>query len=318
MAEKRFLSLDDLTHLPAPTWAIEGMFEKDSLVMIAGPPASYKSFMALDWMMCMVTGRNWLNRHTMRAKVLYVLGEGKASLLKRMQTWMHYHQVTEAERTGIVDNFRVAFDVPQMSMKSSIDNMLAQLQAEQFSPDVIVVDTFARSFVGMDENSQKDTGLWIESADRLRQQGYTVIFLHHTAKNTEFGLKYRGSTAIMGAMDTAMVMDKDYQNHARVVLKVTKQKDHDEGPPLFFNRLIVKPYGPNDEGSIVLTPSMDIDERYTEEGVAQEQALAELAEDESYKDDAERGRILHSRFQDISAEAWEKRLRRRKQKGSVH
>ena len=314
MAEtKRFLSLDDLTHMPKPTWAIEGLFERNSLVMLAGPPASYKSFMALDWILSMAIGRKWMNRDTTSAKILYILGEGKASLLKRIQVWCHYHQITNEEKNKLVSNFRVTFDVPQMAMKSSVDNMLSGLNAEGYTPDVIVVDTFARSFVGLDENSQKDTGLWIESADRLRQLGYTVIFLHHTAKNTEFGLKYRGSTAIMGAMDTAMVMDKDYQNPTKVVMKITKQKDHDEGNPMFFNRLVIKPDGHDDEGSIILIPApAAVDERFTAEGQAIETTIKKLLDDESFDSDRARARELSRKFPQLTESAAHSRIVRRK------
>lgn len=287
----RFLSIDDLSHMPKPMWLIDGMFEVGSLVMLAGPPASYKSFLALDWVLCMAAKRKWNQRTTAPAKVLYVLGEGKANLLKRIQTWAHYHNVSPEERLNLVNNFRVTFDVPQLASKASVDNMLSGLEAEGFKPEVIVVDTFARSFVDKDENSQKDTGLWIESADRLRQAGYTVIFLHHTAKNTEFGLKYRGSTAIMGAMDTAYTLSKDPQSHARVVLTCVKQKDHDEGDAMYFQRLIVYPT-PREEGSIVLTPTIKMDERFTEEGRKMEATIKELLADPSFESDRARARKL--------------------------
>lgn len=277
-AGARFLSIDDLTDLPSPAWLIEGMFEVGSLVMLAGPPGSYKSFLALDWTLCMTTGRRWHGRPTIPSRVLYVLGEGKASLLKRIQAWSHYHGTTLAERQRLVANFRVTFDVPQMASKASVDNMLAGLAAEGFAPQVIVVDTFARSFVGQDENSQRDTGLWVESADRLRQNGYTVIFLHHTAKNTEFGLKYRGSTAIMGAMDTAFTLQKDFQEPNKSILACSKQKDHDEGDPLYFERRIVTPRGAQ-EGSIVLVPAIKVDEQCTIEFREREAKIEDAAAD---------------------------------------
>lgn len=289
----RFLSLDDLTHMPTPAWLIDGLFEVNSLVMLAGPPASYKSFLALDWTLSMATHRQWHGKKTAPAKVLYVLGEGKASLLKRIEAWTHFHQIGQSDRTLLNDNFRVTFDVPQFASKASVDNMLAELAVENFAPTVIVVDTFARSFVGLDENSQKDTGLWIESADRLRQLGYTVIFLHHTSKNTEFGLKYRGSTAIMGAMDTAFTLSKDYSSPSTSILACTKQKDHDEGDPIYLQRRIVAP-NPKEEGSIVLTPAVRVDERFTPEYHKTEALIQELVKDETYESDRARGKKLAS------------------------
>jgi hypothetical protein len=277
----RFLSIDDLINMPAPRWAIRGLFEINSLVMLAGPPASFKSFLVIDWVLSMATGKKWHGRETSPGKVLYLLGEGKASLLKRIESWVHYYRLTASERQTLNDNFRVTFDVPQLASKASVDNMLAGLAAEDFAPNVIVVDTFARSFVGLDENSQKDTGLWIEQADRLRQAGYTVILIHHTAKNTEFGLKYRGSSAIMGALDTAFTLCRDQGSKVRATLSCAKQKDHPETEDLFFQRVNVQPdrLKGDDENSMVLIPTIKIDERYTPEGQAKEAREAELLEE---------------------------------------
>lgn len=277
--------------------------------MLAGPPASYKSFLALDWVLSIVTQKKWHNRTCAPGKVLYMLGEGKSSLLKRIEAWAFYHQITAEERARIVENFRVTFDVPQMASKASVDNMLAGLVAEKFEPQVVVVDTFARSFVGMDENSQRDTGLWIESADRLRQAGFTVIFLHHTAKNTEFGLKYRGSTAIMGAMDTAYTIQKDYQCANLSNLVCTKQKDHDEGDPLTLQRLVVTPK--NGEGSIVLVPGVRMDERFTAEYTKNEGIIDELIKDSTYESDRARARKL-AEVSNITESAAQTKVSRRK------
>lgn len=281
--------------MPKPAWLIDGLFEVNALVMLAGPPASYKSFLTIDWVLSMATGRKWHGRETKSAKVLYLLGEGKASLLKRIEAWEGHHQIGGAERTLLEENFRVTFDVPQFASKSSVDNMLAGLETENFHPDVIVVDTFARSFVGLDENSQKDTGLWVESADRLRQNGYTVIFLHHTAKNTEFGLKYRGSTAIMGAMDTAYTLSKDPTSSSRSILACSKQKDHDEGEPIYMQRVIVGAAG-GDAGSIVLVPAIRVDDRFTVEFREKEAkingAITTLLADEAFESDRARARKL--------------------------
>ena len=301
--DQRFFNIDELSHLPVPMWSIENLFEVGSLTMLYGAPSSYKSFMVLDWSLCMASGRRWNDKATAPSKVLYLLGEGKASLLKRIETWIQHHRINNEEREKIVANFRTSFDVPQMAMKPSVDNLLAQLVSEKFDPKVLVIDTFARSFVGMDENSQKDTGLWIESADRLRQSGFTVILLHHTAKSTEFGLKYRGSSAIMGAMDTAMTMEKDHTDRSRVIMKITKQKDHDEGNPFYFK--ITPVIGPDStkENSIVLTPAVIIDEGFTEDGRKIEEAISKLLADHTFLSDRARARRLKELFPSIPTES---------------
>lgn len=298
VGQKRFLSIDDLANLPPPVWMVEGVFERGSLVMLAGPPASLKSFMLIDWLLCMASGRKWLNRKTQTCKVAYVLGEGKSSLFKRITAWIKYNELSEDELRRLKENFKVTFEVPQFASKASTDNLLASLVQEDFKPEVIAVDTFARSFVGLDENDAKDTGVWIDSADRLRQLGYTVLFLHHTKKNTEFGMQYRGSSAVLGAMDTSMTLERKDNS---CTLRITKQKDHDEGKPMRFNKINV---GMGNEGSCVLVPAMagisiNMDD---EEGgeltntiMASDEVnnlASRLVADETFLNDTERAEVL--------------------------
>ena len=314
MADKRILSIDDLMQQPPPTWMIEGLFEARSVVMLAGPPGSYKSFLAIDWALSIAAGRSWCGRRTMPAKVLYMLGEGKSSMIKRIEAWRYHYHPSVVETQQMLANFRVTFDVAQFAHKSSIDNLLAELEQEDFRPQVVVVDTLARAFVGMDENSQRDIGMLVESADRLRQLGMTVILLHHTAKNTEFGVKYRGSSAIMGAMDTAMTMVRESAASDRVCLNVSKQKDHDEGPPLYFQRLKVQPPG-SEEDSIVLVPTIKVDERFSEEGLKLQKATKELVA-APFDSDGERAKELAKRF-NISEQAARMRISRLRKASSA-
>lgn len=267
--------------------------------------------MAIDWMMCLAIGRQWNDRPTSQCKVLYVLGEGRASLLKRIETWCAYNKVTQTEREKIVENFRVSFEVAQLAMKPSVDNMLSGLVDADFKPELIVIDTFSRSFVGLDENAQDTVGLWVESAERLRDLGYTVLILHHTAKSTEFGHKFRGSSVMLGAMDTAILQTRE--GDSKVVLKITKQKDHDEGPPMNFTRLVIKTDG-DEEGSCVLVPMVFMDERFSPEHSAIEEMGKRLLSDTSFPMDKDRAAILAREF-GLSVEAAQVKLSRIKKEG---
>jgi RecA-family ATPase len=277
--------------MPKPEWLIENLFERNSLVMLAGPPNSFKSFLLIDWLLCMAVGRKWLNRPTVQCKVAYALGEGKASLMKRIQAWAKFNELSEKERADLDDNFKVTFDVPQLASSASTDNMLADLSAQNYKPEVIAIDTFTRSFVGKDENDAKDVGVWVEQADKLRQNGYTVIFLHHTKKNTEFGVQYRGSTAIKGAMDTAFTLTRD-GNYCS--LTCDKQKDHDEGPELKFRKAAI-PISYTDS-SLVLVPAIIMDSRFSEEEVDADEIIIQLIEDGSYESDVKRAEVLSKRI----------------------
>lgn len=307
MSDQRFFSLDDLAHMPRPNWLIEGLFEVNSLAMLAAPSYNFKSFMALDWMLHMATGRQWNGRRTMSAQVCYILGEGKASLYKRIMAWVRYHKLTQDEVHRLNENFRVTFAVPQLAAKDNVDELLDDLKEIGFEPTVVVIDTFARSLVGLDENSQKDTGMWIEQADRLRQLGMTVIFLHHTKRNTEFGAQYRGSSAIMGGMDTALLMTRDFKTN-RVKLEVTKQKDHDEGPEMTFQRVLVGNKD-DDTDSMVLVSTTAMNESFTEETKKMDAMINTLILDPTFDSDRARAREVSLNFH-ISEDGALSRIRR--------
>ena len=306
-----FFTIEELGNMAPPRWKIEGLFEAESLVMVAGPPGSFKSFLVLDWILCMASGKNWNQRKTETSKCLYVLGEGKSSLNKRVNAWRQENHLNAAETAALRENFLVTFDVPQLAQRSAVDNLLSRLSDRGFRPDVVVVDTFARSFVGMDENGQRDVGLWVEQADRLRAAGLTVIFLHHTAKNTEFGVRYRGSSALLGAMDTAMTVQRDQEIPHGIKVEVTKQKDHDEGDPMYFMRKIVRSAS-NAEGSVVLAPTIKMDERFTEEGQKVDEIMDALMADPRFESDRARARELARQFDFISETAAQGRITRRR------
>lgn len=292
----RFLTIEDLGNLPPPKWLIEGLFEQESLAMLVGPPGAFKSFLALDWALCLAVGRPWNGRATEPSSVLYALGEGKASLLKRISAWIWHAGLNKSERLALNSNFRVTFDVPQLAVPREANQFIEDLDMDGFEPNLLIVDTLARSFVGKDENGQTDVGLWVEAADKLRQKGMAVLVLHHTKKNTEFGLQYRGSSSWNGAMDTTITLHRDpdgMKGYAK--LTCSKQKDHEEFDDIWMRREHVKP--DNDkEGSIVLIEIPKPGQAMADEIQEQEDQIGEiikgLLEDATFESDRARARVL--------------------------
>jgi hypothetical protein len=296
-----FYTIEDLGQLPPPKWLIHGLFEQDGLVMLVGPPGSFKSFLAIDWALSIASGRNWSGRPTEPGRVLYALGEGKASLLKRVEAWMWRNQLTREERARLNANFRVTFDVPQLAVPRDVSRFCEELDVDGFQPTVFFIDTLARSYVGKNENDPMDVGLWVEAADRLRQRGMAVIALHHTKKNTEFGLQYRGTTAFPGAMDSMFTLERapeGFKGFAK--LTCTKQKDHAEPDDVWMQWEQVRPPN-NQEGSIVLVeaarPIQDNEEERLEREAAIDEMVKSLLEDPAFGSDRQRAKVLADKFE---------------------
>lgn len=301
--------------MPQPKWVIEGLFEQDALVMLVGPPGSFKSFLAIDMALCLATGRDWNGRAVKPSNVLYALGEGKASLLKRVKAWQWHKKLTQAEQQLLSANFKVTFDVPQLATQREVARFENDMDADDLKPTVLIIDTLARSFVGKNENDPMDAGMWVESADRLRQRGITVIVLHHTKKNTEFGLQYRGTTAFLGAMDTSFVLHRNpegFKGYSK--LSCNKQKDHIEPPDIWLQSEHVSP--PNIEGSIVLTEVQPPTEEETirrAEDEAMMNDMIQLLLGQEFQSDRARARELAEKV-GISESAAQSRILRARRK----
>jgi RecA-family ATPase len=284
--------------------------------MLVGPPGSFKSFLAIDWAMSLAAGIPWSGRATKPSKVLYTLGEGKASLLKRIMAWVHHKKLTQEQEQRLKANFRVTFDVPQLAAQKEMLKWITDFDNDAFDPTFLIIDTLARSYVGKNENDAMDVGIWIDNVDKLRKRGMTVLVLHHTKKNTEGGLKYRGNTAWLGAMDTSFVLERNPDGIKGISkLSCDKQKDHQEPQDIWMRSMQIRP-DPNSEGSIVLTeveaPDGEAQERRVQDAVALDEMIHSLLEDATFDSDRARARALAERANILEATAQTKIFRARK------
>ncbi|MEJ7800738.1 MAG: AAA family ATPase [Ilumatobacter sp.] len=66
---------------------------------------------------------------------------------------------------------------------------------------LVLIDGFARSLVGADENRERGVGLAVEHRDMIRRAaGSRVLIVDHAGKDASKGA--RGSSALKAAMDT--------------------------------------------------------------------------------------------------------------------
>lgn len=68
--------LDALKRASETKWLIDGVIPSGSINWMVASPESFKTFIALDMATCIANGRNWHERETDAAMVLYVAGEG--------------------------------------------------------------------------------------------------------------------------------------------------------------------------------------------------------------------------------------------------
>lgn len=229
------LTFDALMAEPDLRWMIDGIAPEGFAVMY-GAPGSFKSFLALDWALCVATGRPWHGHAVEPGYVVYVAAEGRAGLKQRARAWW--------EANERPDTTRIRFLPESVNLLESqhVAKTRAALATLPEPVALLVVDTMARSMTGGDENSAKDVGMFIAAVDGLRRARSSLV-VHHTGHD---GSHERGSTALRGAADLMVKVERD-RDSPRVTVKCDKPKDFEPWEPITLRREVVA-------GSCVLSP----------------------------------------------------------------
>ncbi|HXL86485.1 MAG TPA: AAA family ATPase [Gemmatimonadaceae bacterium] len=213
----RYLCLNDqeLEELPPIKFVLDKVLPEQSLAELHGAPGSGKSFLALDFAMCVATGRLWNTRAVSRGAVVYVAAEGSAGIGQRSRAWKHARAYS-----GTAGVFFVTRPV-NLRDRADVDTFVSAIERQVTKPvKLIVFDTLARCMIGGDENSSRDMGEAIDGADRIRNAlECTILLIHHTRKESDVE---RGSTALRGAVDAMLALKAE---DSTLVLSSEKMKD---------------------------------------------------------------------------------------------
>ena len=242
--KSRFLveSWDSIKDEPVE-WLIEDIIPKKAFVALYAPPASYKSFIALDMAEAVATGRDWMGKTVKQSGVvLYIAGEGHGGLGARIKACKIKNNSPDGSPLYVIR--------AQINLRSSqedFDNLLSainDLLEEICQPlQMIVLDTLMRmSGGGFNENSSEDMGGFITQAGKLQAlYDCALLVIHHSGKDVTKGL--RGHSSLLGAVDTELEINRldSVINSADPTVKgsgtitVTKQKDGSDDIAIGFD-----------------------------------------------------------------------------------
>lgn len=245
----------DLLAIPPPDWLIHNMIPAGSQVGLYGRSGDGKSFLALDWALSIATGREWHGRRVQQRRVVYVVAEGGGGVGKRINAWMRHHSVSD------IDTAFFALEAVQMRNRDDVDTLLLRIsELREPKPALVVLDTFARCFVGGEENSAKDVGEFVEAAARIQRfTGAAVLIVHHVGKGMK-NVSERGSSALRAAADVMMMLRRDRAN-GLLVLENSKQKDGEEFPPIYMRLQVaslgLEPATGHEVSSCVVVPASE-------------------------------------------------------------
>ena len=235
--------------LTAPQYLIEGLIEQQSLCQIFGEPGTGKSFVGIDVACSIGSGKDFHGRPVVRGPVIYVAGEGRRGVVRRVNAWAKAHSIKLSDMSLYVS--RTAVGINNGNNLSELKSEIRSIAEEFGSPALIILDTLARNFGDGDENDTRDMTSFIAEIDRLNDEFDCASLIVHHAGHGEKG-RARGSSALKGALDTEYKISKQDD---RIKMSCTKMKDEDEPDPLLFYLIPVdmgKDENGNPVGSAVL------------------------------------------------------------------
>lgn len=244
----RWLDFGEVESKP-PVWLVDGFIEQSCMVILFGEPGSAKSFLALDWALCIATGTPWLDRDVEQGQVTYIAGEGHSGLFLRRDAWFRQRGIANPGRDLPFKLSGHAVDVPE-----ACDVLLEDLAALSVPPSLIVIDTLNRNFGGGNENDTKDMTAFTHAVDRIRTAfpQAAVVVVHHTGLAEKH--RERGSNSLRAASEAAYRMDiapeKDGTKHFALVN--VRMKDGPAPDPVHLKLEDVRFSG--ETGSAVLMP----------------------------------------------------------------
>jgi len=230
----RFVTGDELLNIPEPEPLVNGLLFAETTSMIIGPPKQGKTFLAVDLVCSLITGSDWLGLPTYGEgrPVIYLAGEGRRGVMKRVKAWCTYYETDLNLITEKLWVLNGGLSLQDDRHRGGLMDLIEEMTDTAGAPCLVVVDTLHRHARGAEENSSKDMGKVIEALDLIAERTHAhVAVVHHTGKDPGKGA--RGSSALLGAVDTELTVSGDPSGSGSGVVKVTAQRETDPLPPLF-------------------------------------------------------------------------------------
>jgi hypothetical protein len=232
----RFLvmSADEFTSRPAPSWIVKGVIPRAELVVLFGESGSGKSFIALDIAAAIDRGMEWRGRRVKQGRVIYICAEGAGGFRNRMVAYQQIHGVNLG--IGVIAN------APNLLQRDDALDIARAIG----KADVVIIDTFAQTTPGANENAAEDMGKALAHCKGIhRATGALVILVHHAGKDASKGA--RGWSGLKAAADAELCVERLPQGR---VLRTSKMKDGVDDEAWGFD-LEAQNIGHDEDGDVI-------------------------------------------------------------------
>jgi hypothetical protein len=241
-------------------WLIQDILPKKAFCALFAPPASWKSFLALDMAEAIATGRDWMGcRIPQKGAVLIIAGEGHGGLGARVKACKIQNNSPDGANLYVIRSQINLRSSPEEfeALINSINDLIAQIDEPL---QLVILDTLMRMSGGnFNENSSEDMGAVITQIGRIQSIfSCAIMVIHHSGKDVTRGL--RGHSSLLGAVDTELEINRldsvinsaDPSVKGSGTITTTKQKDGSDSIVIGFEVILIE-VGTSDLGFETIT-----------------------------------------------------------------
>jgi KaiC/GvpD/RAD55 family RecA-like ATPase len=197
--ERSILTSPDLTSVwdteAKVEWIVDGMIPEGSVNLISAESGTGKTWFAYAMAGAVARGEPFLGLTVKQMPVLYIDGENPLALVKNRLSNL---VIPKIANLGIWGGW--AKEPPPGPSEKVVEVFARE------SRGLIIWDSLIEFHTG-EESSATDTRKYMKDFRKLANSGATILLLHHTGKSGT-SKRYRGSSDIKAAVDTAYLLTK--------------------------------------------------------------------------------------------------------------
>jgi AAA domain-containing protein/primase-like protein/bifunctional DNA primase/polymerase-like protein len=210
-------------------WLLRPYLERNVLALMYGELGTLKSFVALEFGLCVASGepsRAFTDAIVHGGNVIYISAEGKG-LWRRLKGW------SIARGINLEDVHLWAIERPVDTFGTeSLLELAEAINVLGVKPDLVIIDTLSRNSGAADENKSADMSAYLNGLDKMLRIPFecTVLLVHHVGHAAKD--RARGSYILMANTDANYQLERPDPNRLLIELKTGRLKDSESPQPI--------------------------------------------------------------------------------------
>jgi hypothetical protein len=196
--------------IPPLSWLVQGLITQGAITALSGEPKTAKTWLAIELAVTVALGDRALGEFACPSPgtvALFLTEDHEANVRARLRGTVRGHGIADGREPPIHVKARGTLD---LSDDGSVAWLIAS--ARRLGPlALLVIDPLRNTLGSLKEGDNDDMGKVSETLRAIRDVlGCAVIYVHHTAKQTETtaarrpGQRMRGASALHGSYDAGI------------------------------------------------------------------------------------------------------------------